>query len=287
VGQGAGLRARLLRGELGAAPCSYPERVVSLRTRVVGEGGSGDPRGRSMIVTSAPVGSAIAETARCSTNRVPSAVTPPGSLSSLGSAMDRHQGRRSPPARFERPSVMWSVGPRPAWRTSLLNAALNLGSPVPGDARCALRWFVGVTTAQMERGKVGRSVRSESANWLPTAGPVRRAVMVAVGMFWSRYWAAIGPRRRGSRGLSGRLQWWLRRVGWCPARGRLAHESIDEAEVSADDPDDGVRGFGDGRPDGLKVRSRCCHNPARTRLDVFWIERPGPGCRSVWRWPAG
>ena len=38
------------------------------------------------------------------------------------------------------------------------------GSSSLGMPMCALRWFAGVTTAQTERGKVGRSVRSESAD---------------------------------------------------------------------------------------------------------------------------
>ena len=164
MGQGAGLRARLLRGELGAAPCSYPDRVVSLRTRVVGEGGSGDPRGRSMIVTSAPVGSAIAETARCSTNRVPS-----GRDATWQFVQSRERDGTSPGSKVTAGQVRKTIGDVIGGASTgvanlTLNATLNLGSPVPGDARCALRWFVGVTTAQMERGKVGRSVRSESAD---------------------------------------------------------------------------------------------------------------------------
>jgi hypothetical protein len=159
--KGADLRALLSRGELGAAPSSYPEQVVSLRTRVVGVGGSGDPRGRSMIVTSAPVGSAITETARVSTNRVPSAVTPPGRF-----VQSRERDGPSPGSKVTAGQVRKTIGDviGEAW-TGVANltfdATLNVGSPVTGDARCALRWFVGVTTAQTER---GRSVRSESAD---------------------------------------------------------------------------------------------------------------------------
>jgi len=79
-----------------------------------------------MIVTSALVGSAIAETALVSDQSRAVRRDTTWQVPSLGSAMDRHQGRRSPPARLGWPSVTWSARPGPARRTAL-RRPLNAG----------------------------------------------------------------------------------------------------------------------------------------------------------------